>query len=351
MEHRLIVTADDFGACHYIDNGIREAIKAGVISSVAAMINFEPRDANHPHGEYPGSIQAIKSLINDIQHHPDYAKRRNVRVGLHFNFHAGCPVYPDKSKVKSLLSTKNKIQGKPIFKTIEEFNPSKIEKREVIKELHAQYSKFYSGLGYIPDHFSSHFPIIFMTPDFFDSVCTLAHQLNIPIRNPFLIWQTKNEGKNSPHRNALIQTKKFFKKRSKTKHIDLKRAIKLIDTLNDTILNGWKRKNIRAMKRHQIPFADYVNVHLYGNGHEPTCVDNIFNHLLPFHPECYQRDATTPIVTEMVTHVGKGAYNPAQVPNGIDENYFSGRSNELKNIINNEALKKTKLYNYKYAFR
>lgn len=351
MEHRLIVTADDFGACHYIDNGIREAIKAGVVSSVAAMVNFEPRGADHPHGEYPGSINAIKSLIKDIQTHPDYAKNRHVRVGLHFNFHSGFPVYPNREKVKSLLSKKNKVQGKAVFKTIEEFNPSKVEKREVIKELHAQYSHFYAGLGYVPDHLSSHFPIIFMTPELFEVVCMLAKPLDIPIRNPFLIWQTKNEGKQSPHRAALLQTKKFFKKRSKTKHLGLKRAIRLIDTLNDTILNGWKRKNIRSMKKHQIPFADYVNVHLYGNGHEAGCIGNVFNHLLPFHPEWYKRETDTPIVTEMITHVGHGPYNPLHIPRGIDEGYFSGRSNELSSIINNPQLKAAKLFNYKYAFR
>ena len=137
MEHRLVITADDFGACNYIDNGIREAIKAGVVSSVAAMVNFPPRDASHPHGAYKGSIQAIKDLIKDVQTSPDYeqARRRDVRIGLHFNFHAGFPVHPRKEEVKSLLSKKHKVQDQPVFKTIEEFNPSKIEKKEVIKEL------------------------------------------------------------------------------------------------------------------------------------------------------------------------------------------------------------------------
>lgn len=353
MKHRLVVTADDFGACDYIDNGVREGIKAGVVSSVAAMVNFPPRDANHPHGAYKGSIQAIKDLINDVQTSPEYelARKRDVRIGLHFNFHSGFPVFPRKEKVKSLLSKKHKVLGQPVFKTIEEFNPDKVKKEEVIKELAAQYSLFHASLGYIPDHFSAHFPLIFMTPEFFETVCQLAKPFNIAIRNPFLIWQTKNDGKNSANRKTLKATKKFFKKQSKTKHIDLKRAIKLVNTLDDTLLNGWKKKNIQAMKKQDIRFADYVNVHLYGNGKNSDCVDNVLNHLLDFHPEWYEKPSDAPVVTEMVVHLGIGDYNPAQVPRGIDENYFGNRHKELKRVLNNSKLKDFKLYNYKYAFR
>lgn len=351
MEQRLIVTADDFGACHYIDNGIREAIKAGVVSSVAAMVNFSPRDASHPHGEYPGSINAIKSLIKDIQTHPDYAKRRNVRVGLHFNFHAGFPAYPNRKEVKSLLSKKHKVQGKAVFRTIEEFNPAMIKTEVVAKELRAQYSLFHAGLGYVPDHFSSHFPLIFMTPRFFDVVCEIASPLNIPIRNPFVVWQTKNKEKDKTNRATLKEIKSFFKQRSKTRKLKFKRALKLIKTVNDTLLERWKQRNFAALTKHEILFADNVNVHMYGNGDKVDCVDNVLTRRLPFHPAWYKKDKGMPIVTEMITHVGHGDYDPMQIPRGIDENYFSGRSNELKSILKNSELKTAKLFNYKYAFR
>lgn len=350
MEHRLIVTADDFGACDYIDNGIKEAIQAGVVSSVAAFINFEPRVSTHPHGAYKGSIAAIQELIKDINQDPLYKNNRKVRIGLHLNFHAGSPVYPHHNQIKNLLHRKKRVQGKPIFKTIEQFDPGKMKDAEVIKELYAQYSKFYSELGFAPDHLSSHFPILFMTPRFFESVCMLAKPLSIPIRNPFLIWQTKNESKTSPNKKELSNVKRFFRKHSQTKELGIKRAIRLIDTLNNTLLSGYKRKNIAALKQYQIPFADYINCHMYGNGANENCVNNILSKLLSFHPEWYEKKKRAPIVTEMVTHVGKGTYKADKVPSGIDAGYFEGRRAELNRITDNKMLKRKKLYNYKSAF-
>jgi len=350
MEHRLIVTADDFGACDYIDEGIKEAIQAGVVSSVAAMVNFEPRGKNHPYGAYKGSIPAIQELVHDIQYSPLYKKNRKVRIGLHFNFHAGSPVYKYPKQIKNLLHRRRKVNGHPIFKTIEQLDPGKVKDNEVIKELHAQYSKFYSGLGFAPDHLSSHFPILFMTPRFFESVCHLAQPLSIPIRNPFLIWQTKNESKNSPNKADLSKAKRFFKKRSQTKQLGIKRAIRLIDTVNNTLLSGYRRKNIAALKEYNIPFADYINCHMYGNGANEDCVENVLGNLLSFHPEWYDKPKRAPVVTEMVTHVGKGKYKPEKIPSGIDPSYFKGRGEELESILNNKQLKRKKLYNYKTAF-
>lgn len=350
MDHRIIATADDFGACEYIDNGIREAIKAGVVSCISSFINFEPRNSSHPYGRYKGSVKAVKDLLHDVQHAPEFKKNRNIRVGLHFNFHAGSPVYPHEKKIKSLLLNK-KVEGKKIFKKIEKFNPSRVDKAEFAKELHAQYSKFFHNLGFAPDHFSSHFPIIFMTPEFFDIVCNLASPMSIPVRNPFLIWQTKNEPKSSPNRKKLDNIKKFFKERSKTKEIGLKRAIRLADTLNNTILNGWKNKNISALKKHGIDFPDYTNCHLYGNGNNVDAVQNMLNNLADFHPIHYKKDPTKPIVTEMIIHVGTGRFRPEKVPHGIDSTYFKGRTEELSRVTTETNLIKTKLYNYKSALQ
>jgi len=152
-------------------------------------------------------------------------------------------------------------------------------------------------------------------------------------------------------RKTLKKTKKFFRKNSQTKHLDFKRAIGLIDTLDDTFLSNWKKKNSKAMRDQKINFADYVNVHLYGNGKNEDCVDNVLNHLLDFHPEWFKKSSNAPIITEMVTHVGMGSYDPKQVPRGIDENYFNNRNKELQRVLSHPKLKDIKLYNYKYAFR
>ena len=67
MNQRIVVTADDFGACNFIDDGVKKAIHAGVVSSVAVMVNFEERDENHPYGAYQGSMKAIKELAEEVR--------------------------------------------------------------------------------------------------------------------------------------------------------------------------------------------------------------------------------------------------------------------------------------------
>ncbi len=348
MDHRIIVTADDFGACDFIDNGIREAIRADVVSCISTFINFEPRDDSHPYGAYKGSIQAVKDLLRDIKDPSIFPNTPDIRVGLHFNFHAGSPVFPHEDKIESLLLDR-KVNGRRIFRNIEKFNPSKVDQKEFNKELQAQYSRFFNELTFAPDHFSSHFPIIFMTPEFFEDVCSLAKPLRIPVRNPFLVWQTKNEPKDSPNREKLKTIKGFFKKKSKTKQIDLKRAIKLIDTLNDTVLNGFKTKNIRSLNKHGIDFPDYTHCHLYGNGSDVEAVRNMINNLPDFRPSHYKKPPGKPIVTEIITHVGRGEFDENKVPHGIDSTYFGGRHEELERVTTSNELIQRKLFNYKSA--
>ena len=373
MEHRVIVTADDFGACDYIDEGIREAIKTGVVSSVSAFVNFEPRDKDHPYGKYRGSIQAIKDLLSDIQDPNKFPNRPELRVGLHLNFHAGSPV-SNPAEIKSLLlkekeiikkakkSGKVKNKKKKVFrvlKPIEKFNPTTIKLKDFNKELYAQYNKFEKELGFDPDHLSSHFPIIFMTPKFFREVCNLAvdvrkGKLPVPIRNPFLIWQNSKKWASKEDKERLKQMRRFWKKRSKAKKINLKTAIVMADTVFDTLLNGWRKKNIKELVNKKIEFPDYTNCNLYGNGGENSdTVINMLNHLLDFRPANYKKDANKPLCTELIVHVGKGNLEAAKAtaPSGINGDYFEGRGNELISVIKSQELINRTLFHYKSALQ
>ena len=69
---------------------------------------------------------------------------------------------------------------------------------------------------------------------------------------------------------------------------------------------------------------------MYGNGKEAeNSIDNILKNLLTFHPEWYEKSQRTPVVTEMITHVGTRNYHKEKVPCGIDPKYFEGRKAEL----------------------
>jgi predicted glycoside hydrolase/deacetylase ChbG (UPF0249 family) len=384
MEHRVIVTADDFGACKFIDDGIREALKKGVVSSVSALINFEPRDKDHDYGEYEGSVAAIKSLLHDLKNSPEYEKSRNVRIGLHLNFHAGSPVSDPKEvsdllefdheefklkkngkfkgqpKINSKGEKKTKrvtkdtpvmVNGQPLFKTVNRFNPSSISTDQFTKELNAQYDKFEKSFGFDPDHLSCHFPVIFMAPRLFEHVCKLANEKRkgkkpVPIRNPILIWQ--NDKKWAPEEEAedLKKTRKFWKEHSKARaEVDLKTKLANANKLFDIFLNKWRKKAIENLNNNKISFPDYTNCNLYGNGGESAeIITKMINRRLDFRPTVYGKDENMGLSTEIIVHLGKGDLEDAKkkAPSGINGEYFAGRTQELLALTNSNDLVRLK---------
>ncbi|MEO1261814.1 MAG: ChbG/HpnK family deacetylase [Bacteroidota bacterium] len=387
MDHRVIVTADDFGACNFIDDGIREALKKGMVSSVSALINFEPRTKDHPHGEYEGSVSAVKRLLHDLNHNDKYKLSRNVRIGLHFNFHAGSPV-SDPGEIEDLLEfretvfkrkkrgrhkgqpkinfkgekkvKRNKkdrpieIAGKPIFKLVDDFNPSAISIKQFKKELLAQYNKFEQSFGFDPDHLSCHFPVIFMAPKMFKEVCKLAKDVRkgkepVPVRNPILVWQNSKKWVPESEKEDLKKSKKFWKDHSEArKEVDLKTKLANADKLFDIFLNKWRKKAIKNLNENKVSFPDYTNCNLYGNGGKQSkIIRNIIERRLDFRPKIYKKSDDKPLTTEIIVHLGKGNLEKAKMmaPNGINADYFAGRARELDALLSSKDLVRVKTEN------
>lgn len=397
--HRVIVTADDFGACNFIDNGIKKALREGSISCVSALINFEPRDSSHPNGAYMGSVAAINQLLADLKTEP-YKKSKHVRIGLHLNFHAGSPVSTDHESIKELLQQKKvkikkikvhksgkkkgqnkkdkkgntktkmkkekvfvKVNDKPIFKTVNNFNPNKVSAEVFRTELLAQYKKFENSFGFDPDHLSAHFPVIFMAPDLFKIVCEEAKNLRgdkkpVPVRNPILVWQNGKKWAPEKEKGILKNTKKFWKNNSKArKEVNLKTKLANVNKLFAIFLNNWRGKAINHLNKNNISYPDYTNCNLYGNGGQNSVViESMINLLLDFRPRFYNKSKNKDLSTEIIVHLGdfdqdtiksfKGKKGKAlenakakalkkvisQSPSGINGAYFNGRMEELQTI-------------------
>lgn len=130
MEHRLIITADDYGICESVNRAIEHCIQVRSVLSTNVMANMPcAREAAGLKREYP------------------YAS-----VGIHYNFTVGKPLSPSQ-KVPSLVDE----QG--VFLSYAEIREKCRRKayafRELEMEMHAQYEQ-YIGICGAPDYWNTH---------------------------------------------------------------------------------------------------------------------------------------------------------------------------------------------------
>lgn len=127
---RVIITADDYGMCNEVDKAIDECIKVGVVQSTNVILNMD-------------SFVNAKTLR---------IKFPNVSVGIHWNVTTGKPLLETK-KIKSLVDKNGNFFGIIEFK--KRMRLGKIQKKDLISELDAQYNLFYKYCGK-PDYWNTH---------------------------------------------------------------------------------------------------------------------------------------------------------------------------------------------------
>lgn len=137
---KIIINADDFGMSYEVNEGIKQGIKAGVITSVSVMVN----------------MPYYKEAVAFLKKHPE------VSVGLHFNISEGHPILSPHD-IESLLREDDYFYNwitltlKLLFRDI--------SLKEVEKELTAQFNELkQSGLpiNHIDGHHHLHlYPTIF----------------------------------------------------------------------------------------------------------------------------------------------------------------------------------------------
>ncbi len=128
---RLIVNADDFGLSALVNEGLEEAIAAGVVTSVSLMVNT------------PGFDDAVRRAA---------AFRGRMRVGLHLNLTAGAPVAPP-DHVRSLVDGAGRFL--PLGALVRRALAGRVRPADVRREADAQLARMRRA-GVEPTHVDGH---------------------------------------------------------------------------------------------------------------------------------------------------------------------------------------------------
>ncbi len=150
---KFIVTADDFGVYQSINQGIRSAIRAGKVNSVAAFSNFE------------SSVDFATDLLAEFGDAFD--------LGCHLTITSGKPVTGSQA-------ARTMCDGE-YFNGYDEFKRG-IETVALENELHAQIEVF-TGNNIPVKHLSCHHNVLTLFPEIFDMYMKVARDLNIPMRS------------------------------------------------------------------------------------------------------------------------------------------------------------------------
>lgn len=153
MSQRLIITADDYGLCEAVNEGIEECLAAGTVRAACVMANMP-------------AYSAAASLRQ---------KFPQSSLGIHWNITQGWPVLPP-SQVPSL------VNGNGAFLT-----PSELRRRwwsggvklnELRAELRAQFDRLTDIMGALDfwnTHQNSH-----VFPGLFQAFVNIGRELKIP---------------------------------------------------------------------------------------------------------------------------------------------------------------------------
>lgn len=292
MAKQLILTADDFGACEYINEGIYTAIEEGRINTVSAMVTHQT------------SIPSIEDLVK-FKLRNNY----NFNIGLHFSITSG---YSQLYKNSSL--TKQASDGYHYFRLAKRYKFRRVKLKDVEDELKAQLKLLDILLGDLPiNHVSNHHGIVYLDIEFYKRfIKTIADYRNgnkysrpIPVRSPVSWLKSNGDGIVSVLTAPTVRqgiklgmSKKFFQL---TK-----------DKINDRKL---------FTENHQIRFPDYLVDIIYGQPHV-----SVFEEVM----QCFKDNDFS---AEFMFHLGKGDDNPKYIPHGINPIYYSIRQKEHEELL------------------
>jgi len=174
----LILTADDYGACDFIDNGIIRALRDNKINTVTAFVT-------HPDSE--SRMKTLLALREEL-------KEKNsgfytFNIGLHFSITSGGAI----TGQSSLVAKKKTPDGKFEFNEAKNYPFDAIEMSHLEQELNAQLILLDQWMGDVPiDHVTNHHGICYLDSDFFEHYTEVianfkSEKLNhkLPIRSPW----------------------------------------------------------------------------------------------------------------------------------------------------------------------
>lgn len=303
---QIILNADDFGPSSFLNNGIIDGIRSGVVNSVSVFVTYG-RD----------SLNNIKRLQN-------FCKENgyNVKIGLHFTMTAGKPIAPI-NEVKNLIT---KINGTWYFKLASQLDLDIVACNEIKNELVAQINLLAKVLN-IPineiDHINNHQGIVYFYDQFWNEFLDTANEFNIPIRSP-LAYHTWG--------HPYLNDKRLIKKWLPITGDGLKTIVDSIFSGNGddalALIPGTQAKALKDKKEEaenaQVAHPSYFIAHYY----KQASVNKI-HHFLQY--------IETGETAEFMLHLGKGEYYNEKHW-GIKYDSYAPRIDEL-NSLKNSSIK------------
>jgi len=320
MAKQLILTADDYGACDFIDNGIIQALEKGIVNSVSAFVTYKDSEQR---------INRLMKLKKD--------KNLDFEIGLHFSITAGSPLTLAKTMKKKAGVTE-------IFKEVHEHDYKQISPAELDVELIAQYTKLSNIMKNNPDlpaltvdHITHHHGVVYFFEHLFEPYVNTVSNLKVSaIRSP-MPW----------HKTDLnfmpLDNPGFLGKRSLPITKDgLETGVKTIinNIYSHDLGNGELRKIIRAQKEKVIkrifmPIADKKRI-----GYPFCYADTIYGQRTPNYLltllKAIKDHPSDSLIVEFMLHLGDtkvDASKVTDVPVGINKGYFQGRQSELNALL------------------
>lgn len=300
----LILTADDYGACDFIDNGIIRALRAGKINTVSAFVT-------HPDSkERMETLVALREELKNLN-----TGLYTFNIGLHFSLTSGTALTGQSSLTDDEAGDENKYQ----FHDAKNYPFRKVKHEHVQYELTAQLNLLEEWLGGTPiDHVTNHHGVCYVDLGFFEEyIKTISlfkpekYRNQLPIRSP-MSW-LKSDMRTWKNGKVLVPTIKqgltlgFWKKAGDFTNRKLK--IRMEDAY-----------------RLEINYPDFLADTIYGM----PFGENISFLLNELAPKSYS--------AEFMFHLGHPGSNVSDLqktintlimPHGIDRDYFLNRTKEL----------------------
>jgi predicted glycoside hydrolase/deacetylase ChbG (UPF0249 family) len=151
-QRRLIVNADDLGRTAGINQGVFDAHRRGVVSSVTMMVN------------YPAALE-VPALSG---------ANPALGIGLHVALTGGVPTLPP-DRVRSLVDGAGRLPPKPD-------GLGGAAPDEVLDEARAQLARFRQIMKRDPTHFDSHHHSHREVPAVLEALVTLGRETGRPVR-------------------------------------------------------------------------------------------------------------------------------------------------------------------------
>jgi predicted glycoside hydrolase/deacetylase ChbG (UPF0249 family) len=300
----IILTADDYGACDFIDNGIIRALRLGKINTVTAFVT------------HPDSKERMQSLIALREELKQQTGSYTFNIGLHFSITSGTALTGQSSL------TIDECGDDGLFEFLEAKNYpfGKIKTEDLQSELIAQLHLLDQWLnGTLIDHVTNHHGIVYLDLDFFEKyINTISsykdekYKNNMPIRSP-MSW-LKSDMQVWKNGMTLVPI--------------LKQGIELgfWKRLEDLTLRKLKIREEDA-HRLEINYPIFLADTIYGLPYKEN-LEFLMNQLKPKNYSA-----------EFMFHLGHPGHEVSDMqktidelimPHGIDRDYFLNRTKELE---------------------